>query len=65
MIYVLNYVLKRKKPKKIENNVKQANYRKVKFAIAVQRQRVAAPSSKAVLRWFYASVLHNFKRGNQ
>lgn len=50
MIYVLNYVLKRKKPKKIENNVKQANYRKVKFAIAVQRQRVAAPSSKAVLR---------------
>ena len=64
MIYVLNYVLKRKKPKKIENNVKQANYRKVKFAIAVQRQ-LAAPSSKAVLRWFYASVLHNFKRGNQ
>ena len=50
MIYLLNCALERKNSKKIENNMKKANYRKVQFVIVFQRQRVAAPASKAVLR---------------
>ena len=65
MIYSLNCALERKKSKKIENNMKQANYRKGKFVIVFHRKRVAAPASKAVLRRFYSSILHNFNTGNQ
>ena len=50
MIYLLNCALEGKKEKKIENNMKQTNYGKVKFVIVFQRQRVAAPASKTVLR---------------
>ena len=50
MIYSLNCALERKKSKKIENNMKQANYRKGKFVIVFHRKRVAAPALKAVLR---------------